>query len=535
MTSYASRSEGRIKILNGSAAAVLALFMGISAAGGSPASNPHARYYSVEDIATPPGVAPSCGGLSFLPDGRLVAVFDHGEVCFYDPASRRWTKFAEGLHTPLGVLAISAREVVVCQRPELTRLIDSTGDGVADRYECIADTWGLSGNYDEFAYGPAIDSEGNFYVALGLDSGGGTVRYEIRGRFNPDGSGFGKDAMASEVPFRGWVVKITPGGKMVPVACGFREPNGIMMGADDQLFVTDNQGDWIGTSPLHHVLPGGFYGHPASIVWRQDWHGPPSVLQLDKMRRDATVLFPHGIVANSPGQPIVDSTRGKFGPFAGQIFVTEFNVPRLLRVMLEEVAGELQGAVAPFYDGPPLRSGNIRLAFAPDGSLWVGQDQRRLGWPAEEGIQKLTWRGETPMDVLSVHLTPTGFELAFTKPVDSEIAMHPEAFAARRYYYLYQENYGSPRTDIHNVRISRIARSPDGLKVRFDVDVLQAGEIYEFSLGRLKAADGTPMLNPLVAYTAKRLCDGSSRPIPWPAPTGESAGTGMDQPRLPGP
>ena len=34
------------------------------------------RYYRVENIPTPAGVEPNCNGLSFLPDGRLVAAFD---------------------------------------------------------------------------------------------------------------------------------------------------------------------------------------------------------------------------------------------------------------------------------------------------------------------------------------------------------------------------------------------------------------------------------------------------------------------------
>ena len=33
------------------------------------------------------------------------------------------------------------------------------------------------------------------------------------------------------------------------------------------------------------------------------------------------VHFPHGELANSPGAPICDTTGGKFGPFAGQLFI----------------------------------------------------------------------------------------------------------------------------------------------------------------------------------------------------------------------
>ena len=42
-----------------------------------------------------------CGGIAFLPDGRLVAVFHHGEVFFYNPATKAWKLFASGLHDPM--------------------------------------------------------------------------------------------------------------------------------------------------------------------------------------------------------------------------------------------------------------------------------------------------------------------------------------------------------------------------------------------------------------------------------------------------
>ena len=42
------------------------------------------------------------------------------------------------------------------QRPELTRVKDTDGDGTADEYETVFDGFGMSGNYHEFAFGPAI-------------------------------------------------------------------------------------------------------------------------------------------------------------------------------------------------------------------------------------------------------------------------------------------------------------------------------------------------------------------------------------------
>jgi len=50
-------------------------------------------------------------------------------------------------------------------------------------------------------------------------------------------------------------------------------------------------------------------------------------------------------------------------------------------------------------------------------------------------------------------------------------------------------------------------------------------------VGRHGASDGIEILNPLIAYTANILQDGSVAPIPRPAPTGKSKGTGHDKPK----
>ena len=136
------------------------------------------------------------------------------------------------------------------------------------------------------------------------------------------------------------------------------------------------------------------------------------------------------------------------------------------------------------------------------------------------------------MDMLAMHLTSKGFEFTFTKAADIAALMRPGTYSARRYYYLYQSAYGSPRIDIHKVEVTHLAVTQDGHGVSVDVDRLEPGYIYEFTLNGLKAADGTPLLNPLIGYTVNRLQDGSSRPIPRPAPTGETLGTGHDEPKL---
>ncbi|OYU99706.1 MAG: hypothetical protein CFE26_25190, partial [Verrucomicrobiales bacterium VVV1] len=146
-----------------------------------------AQHYAIGKISTPPGVDPQLGGLALLPDGRLAAAFHHGQVAFYDFKTLSWKIFAEGLHEPRGLLLGKDGSLLVMQRPELTRLRDTDGDGVADRYEALWEDFGMTGNYHEFAFGPVRGPNGKLYVSLNLASAGDTIREEIRGEWSPIG------------------------------------------------------------------------------------------------------------------------------------------------------------------------------------------------------------------------------------------------------------------------------------------------------------------------------------------------------------
>ncbi|ACU02560.1 MULTISPECIES: PQQ-dependent sugar dehydrogenase [Pedobacter] len=471
--------------------------------------------YTVENIPMPEGLTSETGGIDFLPDGRLVACFIRGEVMIYNPKSRQWTLFAEGLHEPLGIMAVSNSEVLVMQRPELTRIKDTDGDGKADVYEKVTDDFGLSGNYHEFNYGPVKDKKGNLFIALNTASPGGAVRPEIRGKFNPLGRDLqtGLYEMYAVVPYRGWVMKVTPDGKLHPYASGMRSPNGLGFDQEGNLFVTDNQSDWVETSTLYHVKEGNFYGHPASLVWNKNWPAKnPFALpinELEQLRTKAAVLFPQGIMANSPSQPLCDVTAGKFGPFKGQLFIGEMNRDRIVRVMLEKVGGELQGACIPFIDGHGLRKGNNRLAFAPDGSLWVGQIA--FGWSGDLGIQRIVYNGTPPADVYTMTLTKDGFDLSFTQPMNKTEAMNPDNYKFRHYYYKYQrkaKNEGadnSRQLDVQDVAITGIKLSSDQKKVSIKLSALKPGYVYELKLGNLSSKEGTPLANKLICYTLNKL------------------------------
>ena len=107
-----------------------------------------ANDYEIENIPLPPSKhkTKQIDGLCFMPNGKLVVTLPSGEVYLYDTSMKKWSLFAESLHNPLGVIALSNSSIVVAQRPEITKISDTDGDGKADLYDTLTEGFGVSGN-----------------------------------------------------------------------------------------------------------------------------------------------------------------------------------------------------------------------------------------------------------------------------------------------------------------------------------------------------------------------------------------------------
>src|SRR5690606_38437706 len=110
----------------------------------------------------------------------------------------------------------------VAHKPELTRLRDTDGDGVAEDYATVADGWAATDNWHEHSFGLRRDSEGNFVMALGLADTAGPINV-LWPRVPLDFSRVAREQKLSLGPYQGWVIKITPQGEIIPWASGFRE------------------------------------------------------------------------------------------------------------------------------------------------------------------------------------------------------------------------------------------------------------------------------------------------------------------------
>ena len=470
-----------------------------------------AEFYRMSTVPVPEGVVLEVGGLETMPDGRLGVATRRGEVWLIEnPGSANggqphFSRFAQGLHEALG-LAYHDGALYTTQRSELTRLRDADGDGKADAYETVY-SWPLSGNYHEYSFGPVFSPKGGDDMMVTL---------------NLAWVGYGE----SFVKWRGWMLQLGPDGKMTPFATGFRSPSSFGYNMDGDLFYTENQGDWVGSGGLSHVEKGDFMGNVKGLKWSGEPNsgvtlkvsdipdtGEPKfeVAKRVPHLKTPAVWFPHGIMGISTSAILVDSTRGAFGPFAGQLFVGDQGHSKIMRVALEKVDGVYQGAVFAFREG--FMSGVFRQVWGKDGSMFVGQTSR--GWGAtgraQWGLQRLVWTGKTPFEPHHVAARPDGFEVFFTAPVNRASAENVASWGVSSFIYKYHHTYGSPviNQTAHGVRAVVVAQ--DGRSARIVVDSLRQGYIHEIKMSGVRSAQGSaPLLHDVGYYTVNRIPGGKT-------------------------
>ena len=462
-------------------------------------------FWRVEPVPTPPDVVLEVSGLEWIPAApgeagdRLAVASRRGDIWLAtgvegELAQVRWQRFAEGLHEVLG-LAWRDGWLYVTQRGEVSRLRDEDGDGAADLFETVSDAWGINGDYHEYAFGSKFDRDGDLWVVLCLT-----------------GSGDNKSR------FRGWCLRVREDGTTVPTCSGIRSPGGIGFDADGAAYYTDNQGPWNGTCSLKHLVPGDFMGSPTGNSWYDEAPGmgprpedPKSgsriateARRIPRLRPPA-ILFPYNTMGQSAAGVVCDTTQGAFGPFAGQVLVTDQSHSIVMRCALETVAGVRQGACFPMLAG--LRSGTLVEQFSPRGMLFLGGTNR--GWGSrgagDFALERVTWTGRTPFEIRMMRVIPGGFELEFTEPVDPRTAADPASYTAKGFTYIYQSSYGSPVVDEEPCPVERAEPDADGRRVRLTLGNLREGCIHELRAAGVRSAAGVPLLHDTGWYTLNRL------------------------------
>jgi len=396
-------------------------------------------------------------GIAVAKDGTIVLATRASGV--WRIRDGKWSLFAEGIFESLGVFIEDDKgdRIVITQKPELTRITDTDGDGRADTFETVCDDFGFHGNYHEYTHGPVRDEAGNYYFNLNLSDASGVEQaaWQAGGKF-----------MGTMGGYRGWSCRVTPDGTFEPFANGLRSPAGMGFAPDGRLWYSENQGEYVGSSKWVPLEQGKFYGHPSGLVDLPDIDpdsGFDAKAWSAKLRKGA-VWLPHNMLSNSPGNPAWDVTGGKFGVYEGQVFLGDQTLSQLFRIVTEQVNGVDQGCAIPFAEG--LASGVMRPCFLPDGSMLIGQTGR--GWYATggfpSGLQQIVWDGKTiPGDILRVASSSEGFDVHFTSPLDAKItAGHlKESIAIKSWFYTNTAEYGSPEHDMREDPLADTSISGD--------------------------------------------------------------------------
>ena len=458
-------------------------------------------YYQFTRIPLPQDVVLEASGIAMLPNGKLAVSSRRGDIyTLSNPLGRaedmKLKLYASGLHEPIGI-HWNDGWLYATQRCEVTRIQDEDGDGRGDIFETVNDGWGISGDYHEYAFGSQFDKEGNMWVVLCLT-----------GSFN------------SNTPYRGWCVRVTKDGKMIPTASGIRSPGGIGLNHLGDVFYSDNQGPWNGSSSLKHLKAGSFQSHPGGFRWFdlplvKKHMGkapvtPNSNSRIPKERERVKEYVPPACVL--PHAKLGNSTSGfafanneKFGPFKNQLLVSDQSHSNVSRVILEKVNGVYQGAAILFMTG--FGSGNIPSFYDESGSLFVGGSDR--GWGARGGkrfaLDRVNWTGKVPFEVHEMKAKPDGFELTFTHEVDPKTAGEVASYSMKAWTYILQSKYGSPEVDHVTPKVVGATVAKDNKSVTLKVEGLVKGHVHHLVSGGIRSKEGLPLLHPNAYYTLNEI------------------------------
>jgi cytochrome c len=449
---------------------------------GSPLVDVHPSFTLAQ--ARPEDFHPKVAGLDFLSDGRLVvttwdslgSVYLLDGVQGNDPSAIKVKRIAAGLAEPLGVKVVDG-EIYVLQKQELTKLVDVNDDDIIDEYQTICNGWRVSANFHEFAFG-LLYKDGFFY---------GTLATAI----NPGGA-----STKPQIPDRGKVVKISKtDGSFSLVASGLRTPNGINFGVDTEIFIADNQGDWLPASKIIHFQEGAWYGSRSV-----DFEGTANLKKTLPM-----VWLPQDEIGNSPSQPAPFNV----GPYQNQMIHGEVTHGGIKRVFAEKINGKYQGVVFRFTQG--LEAGVNRLVWGPDSALYIGGIGSTGNWghygKLSYGLQRLKYNGKVTFEMLAVRAKPDGIEIEFTEPLKEGVGNKATDYTINQWWYKPTADYGGPKRDEENLPVGKVTVSADRRKVMLTLSSMKGNHVVYVKLNKatLTSVSGQSLWSTEAWYTMNEI------------------------------
>jgi mono/diheme cytochrome c family protein len=313
--------------------------------------------------------------------------------------------------------------VYVYDRQGIVRLRDVNGDGEADVYENFSNLTHQSGESREFPLGMAAKPDGGFYVAIGgaLDLGPKTSPAIMQG--------FRAGSSQS-----GTVQEIAADGRSIRTfASGLREP---IIGLDPRtgtIAASDQQGNFVPSTPIFLLKEGGYYGVPATAHRADPGEPQPPLLWI-----------PHEVDQSGAGEVWVPAAGGDRMGFGGDALVhLSYGRPGPFRVYVDSTRAGVQGALVALpgeYRAPTLkgrvgpRDGQLYLAGF---SVW-GSKAREV-----TSLVRLRRTALPSTLPLSVRSGMQGVLVQFATPLDRATATDPSRYRLERWNYVRSKEYGS--------------------------------------------------------------------------------------------
>ncbi len=437
------------------------------------------------------------GGFDFFADGTSAAICTwSGDVWIVSGINDTlekltWRRFATGLHQPLG-LKIVDEKIYTVGHDQITRLHDLNNDGEADFYENFNNDWELTSAFHAFAFDLHTDRAGNFLFAFGSPVRGG-------------GGGFHRITR-----HHGSILKVSKDGSKLDVyATGFRAPNGMGVGPNDEITIGDNEGSWVPKTPLHWIKPGSFNGVVnAAHMPLKSTDAKADIGEMPK----PICWFPKNYDNSNGGQVWVTSDR--WGPFTGDLLHMSYGTSSLFKVMKEEVSGQVQGGVVKF----PLKftSSAMRGRFNNrDGQLYVAG---LVGWQSnaakDGGFDRVRYTGKPVTMPTHLRATNTGVRIAFTGLLDAQSVQNADNYSVEIWNYKWSSGYGSgeystlPESDADKkekkkgdvrdtLTIKQAYISGDGQEIFLEMPDIRPCHQMKITM-KLKTHDGKPLNTEIV-------------------------------------
>ncbi len=358
-------------------------------------------------LENPYGRAVRPADVNFFADGRAALVTYDGDVWICNglqPGSREivWRRFASGLHEPLSI-RIRDEEIFVFDRSGLWRLLDRDLNGEADYHELFCSRIQQSAETREFPLSLELQNDGSFLVSKPGQMG----TFSAILRISPDG------------------------GEVRLIASGFRQP---YLGYDPvsgQIAATDQQGNWVPSSPVHFIKQDGFYGFRRSETLDDLPVTPP------------LTWIPHAECGSATS--VVWMRNAKMGPLNDKPVLLCYHPPRLMQVHTDIDDEATQGGVTPLdlsIGSRPLLKATINSS---DGLLYL-TGFKIWGNSAEEAtfFARVRHNSSQPWTIPSqTQVARRGILLRFEQPLQAEFVKRREAYTVRRWNYKRTSAYGS--------------------------------------------------------------------------------------------